>query len=224
MTVSFSADAVLEALYYGLLGREPDAEGRATYMRVLEESPAALSGVVNSLFNSEERKGTSFSPEEVMNALYIAALGRPPDAEGRAIYSSWIKADPSAKAIQRIAAALFNSPEHQNRLLPADVAGQVLIDHSPDGEFLALLRQLVTGTDRQGLLVEVGLPTPSASFSIDFLKLSGWRGILIEPSPELRPSIELRFSGLNFELVQARVLETEDDRRRARIRRCSASD
>ncbi len=144
-----------------------------------------------------------------MNALYVAALGRPPDAEGRATYSNWVQADPSAKAIQRIAAALFNSPEHQNRLLPADVAGQVLIDHSPDGEFLALVRQLVTGTDRQSLLVEVGLPTPSASFSIDFLKLSGWRGILIEPSSELRFSIESRFSGLNFELVQARVLDTD---------------
>jgi hypothetical protein len=74
-----------------------------------------------------------------------------------------------------------------------------------------LLRHLITGTDRQGLLVEVGLPKPSASFSIDFLKLSGWRGILIEPSPQLRPSIESRFSGLNFELIQARVLDTEDE-------------
>lgn len=211
MTVSFSADAVIEALYHGLLGREPDPEGRASYIRLLEDTPAALSAVVDALFNCEERRGTSFSPEEVMNALYVAAVGRAPDAEGRATYLGWIQADPSAKAIERIAAALFNSREHQNRLLPRYVAGQVLVDHSPNGEFLALLRHIVTGTDRQGLLVEVGLPKPSASFSIDFLKLSGWRGILIEPSPELRFSIESRFSGLNFQLVQARVLDTDEE-------------
>ena len=53
--------------------------------------------------------------------------------------------------------------------------------------------------------MEVGVPKPNASFSIDFLRLSGWRGILIEPSSELLSTIEARFSGLDFELIQARV-------------------
>ncbi len=55
MTVSFSADVVLEALYHGLLGREPDPDGRATYMRILEESPAALSAwlILCSIARSE---------------------------------------------------------------------------------------------------------------------------------------------------------------------------
>jgi hypothetical protein len=206
--VSFSVDEVIGALFVGILGREPDREGRATYMGILEQSPAALSSVVDSLFNSEERRGTSFSPAEVMNALYTAALGRSPDEAGQATYLGWI-ADPSPKALQRIAVALFNSPEHQNRLLPVNLAEQVLIDHSPSGEFVALLQHLVARSYGRGLMVEVGLAVPSASYSIDFLRLSGWRGILIEHSPDLRAAIESRFSGLDFRLVQARVLNTE---------------
>ena len=124
---------------------------------------------------------------------------------------------------EKIATALHSSPELQNRLLPKEFADCALIDHSRNGEFLAIIRQMIRDSHQPRLMVEVGLPFPNASFSIDFLRLWGWRGILIESSPELHPAIQSRFSGLNFELVEANVLDRGAGRSRRRRRRCETS-
>jgi hypothetical protein len=255
--LSYSAESVFDALYLGILGRTPDAEARARYLRMLDKAELDLPGLVEEvlggrgrqkpyftatqsvdaiyfaalgklpdndtraalaerismdsrsdvlssigaeLYNSEHR----FTVSQAVDAIYFAALGKLPDNDARAALAERASMDSRGDVLSSIGAALYNNAEHQHRLLPENVSDRVLVDHSPNGEFFAMLR-LFLGANGRGLMVEVGLPTPSASYSIDFLKLSGWRGLLIEPSPELRSSIEARFSGTDYELIQARV-------------------
>ena len=205
--ISFPADVVIEALFLGVLGRLPDVEGRDFYLTSLEERKLDLRGVVELLLRNPESQFQSFGAEEALRALYLAALGRLPDEAGAATYLEWFKRDASAKTLESIATVLHSSSELQDRLLPKEFADRALVDHSPNGEFMAIIRQLIGDSNGPGLMVELGLPFPNSSFSIDFLKLSGWRGVLIESLTELHPAIQSRFSGLNFELVEANVLE-----------------
>jgi hypothetical protein len=203
--ISFPSEVVIEALFVGILGRRPDVDGQTFYLNKIEERSLDLPGVVQALLASPERQVQFFTAEEAIRALYLAALGRAADEAGLASYLDCMKTGASLKILNAIAMALHTSPEHQNRLLPKELADRALIDHSPCGEFLAMIRHFV-GV-RRGLMVEVGLPDPSSSYSIDFLRLSGWHGILIESSPELHPAIQSRFSGLDFELIEASVLD-----------------
>jgi hypothetical protein len=202
--LSYSAEGVLDALQLGLLGRALDPETREYYIRMLEKEELGLSQIVEKILEGRERQRPYFTARQAIDAIHFAALGRLPDDSVRVELEERIGADSRTDVLSNVAAAFYNSAEHQNRLLPANVADRVLVDHSPNGEFIAMLR-LFLGANGRGTVVEVGLPTPSASYSIDFLRLSGWRGIVIEPSSELCSAIEARFSGADFELIQTRV-------------------
>ncbi len=202
--MSYTAESVFDALSLGILGRVPDPETRAYYVGMLEKGELDLPAVVENVLSGRERQKPYFTADQAINAVHFAALGRAPDANARAALAERINMDSRSDVLSSIGATLFHCPEHQNRLLPSDVSDRVLVDHSPNGEFIAMLR-LFLGANGRGVTVEVGLPTPSASYSIDFLRLSGWRGILIESAAELRSSIEARFSGVDFELVEAQV-------------------
>jgi hypothetical protein len=201
---SYTTESVFDSLHLGILGRAPDPTTRAYYVGMLEKGEADLPAVIKEVLGGRERQKPYFTAEQAIEAIHFAALGRVPDNNARAALAERVNTISRSDVLSGIGAALYNSAEHQNRLLPDNASDRVLVDHSPSGEFVAMLR-LFLGANGRGLMVEVGLPTPNASYSIDFLRLSGWRGILIEPSSELRSSIEARFSGLDFELIQARV-------------------
>jgi hypothetical protein len=171
---------------------------------MLEKADLELPALIEELLSGRERRRPYFMADQAIDAIHFAALGRLPDNNLRAQLAEQINGDTRSGVLIDIGTTVYNSAEHQNRILPANIAERVLVDHSPHGEFIAMLR-LFLGANGRGLLVEVGLPTPSASFSIDFLALSDWRAIVIEPSSELRSAIEARFSGTNFELIQTRV-------------------
>jgi hypothetical protein len=202
--LSYTAESVFDALHVGLMGRAPDSVTRAHYVGLLEKGELDLPALVEQVLSGRERQRPYFTADQAIDAIHVAALGTLPDINIRARLAEEINSDSKSDVLSSIGAALFHSPEHQKRLLPDDVSDRVLIDHSPNGEFIEMLR-LFLGANGRGLMVEVGLPTPNASYSIDFLRLSGWRGILIDSSAELQRSINARFSGIDFELIEAQV-------------------
>ena len=211
--MSYSAESVFDALHFGILGAAAAPETRAYYVRLLETGSLEISALVQELLGGRRRQRPYFTADQAIDAVHFASLGRLPDAATRGRLAEQIEADPTDGVLINLGKALYGSAEHQDRMLPANVAERVLVDHSPNGEFMAMLR-LFLGANGRGHLVEVGLPTPNSSYSRDFLALSRWRGIVVEPSLELGPLIEARFSGLDFELIPARVgavaeLETE---------------
>jgi hypothetical protein len=202
--LSYPAEVVFDTLQLSLLGRAADPETRAHYIRMLEREELGLPQIVEKILEDRERQKPFFTAGQAIDAIHFAALGRLPDDSVRDQLADRINASSRSDVLNDVAGAVYNSAEHQNRLLPANLADRVLVDHSPNGEFMAMLR-LFLGVNGHGTIVEVGLSSPSASCSVDFLRLSGWRGILIEPSPELCTAIEARFSGADFELIRTRA-------------------
>ena len=202
--LSYPAEVVFDTLQLSLLGRAADPETRAHYIRMLEREELGLPQIVEKIFQDRERQKPFFTAGQAIDAIHFAALGRLPDDSVRDQLADRINASSRSDVLNDVAGAVYNSAEHQNRLLPANFADRVLVDHSPNGEFIAMLR-LFLGVNGRGTIVEVGLSSPSASYSVDFLRLSGWRGILIEPSSELCAAIEARFSGADFELIRTRA-------------------
>jgi hypothetical protein len=204
MSLSFTVDEVLNALYGGILNRAPDPSGAAAISEKLTTDPSSLTDVVSDLLLSPERCGADHHQAQTLRAIYRAALGREPDAIGSALYGPWIQND-FDDGVMKVADALFNCPEYQERILPLNL-DRVLVDHSPNGELRAILRELAPHHGDSTLIVEVGIDNPGATVSLDLVKLLDWRAVLIEPAQDRQIAIESRFSGTNYRLLPAEVL------------------
>lgn len=140
-----------------------------------------------------------YTSEEVIVALYRAALGREPDPTGLADYSALLTL--RRDALIDVAAGLLESAEHRSCLgyIPA------ILDHSQYGEFKILLRQAVGRAQRHGIVVDVGARGRDRSNSYDLLTNFGWRGLLIEANPALQDAIREEFTGTSFTLLNMAV-------------------
>jgi Domain of unknown function (DUF4214) len=128
-----SADRIIRRAYQDILGREPDADGLATYRRNIIERGWDEQDVRTALRKSPERRVTGGRPADsginggivrgasvsdaqatdMVRRAYQSILGRDPDPDGLASYKAkllregWTEAD--------VAKALRNSPEYRSK-------------------------------------------------------------------------------------------------------------
>lgn len=139
-----------------------------------------------------------FTAEEVVRALYLGVFGREPDPDGLAAHAAMI-ADHAR--LDELAQGFHASDEHWQRMHSAPV----IVDHSQDGEFPLLLRELVRAGQSHGLIVDVGARGRDRSNSYNLLAQFGWKGLLVEANPALHEQIGREFSGTDFVLVGCAV-------------------
>ena len=118
--VPSQGDAEVAQLYYGLLGRAPDAAGFASWANDLA-SGDQLTNVAAAFMSSAEYTQRLDAPDdaEFVTALYEGALGRAPDAGGLA---NWVSALDQGASRTSIAVAISESPEATLHLGP-EIAG-----------------------------------------------------------------------------------------------------
>jgi FkbM family methyltransferase len=140
----------------------------------------------------------SYDIEDVVEALYEAALGRPSDIVGKTEYCNAIRR--GGRELIDIAREIYSSTERHQRDRWFGIS-----DHSQFGEFSKTLRHLVRRGTNHGVVVDVGARGRDRSNSFDLLSGFGWKGLLIEANPALYESIEADFSGTDFELVKCAI-------------------
>ena len=82
ITIAPDYTAFLTQVYQGLLGRNPDPAGTATYLPLLQSGTIRLDELVLEITYSDEYQNKNYSDEEFIIALFRAMMGREPDAEG----------------------------------------------------------------------------------------------------------------------------------------------
>ncbi|HEU4330712.1 MAG TPA: DUF4214 domain-containing protein, partial [Lapillicoccus sp.] len=131
-------DEVVRSAYLEALGREPDPEGAATYRAVVREG-LSKEGLVLTLTRSPEgvrravhQGGLTLddgSDSDFLEKLYLAALGRPADASGRA----WLQGLMDAGATRmEVTLTLAHSEEALNRQWAKRITIQDLHALRPD--------------------------------------------------------------------------------------------
>jgi hypothetical protein len=106
------AEAVVHALYRGILGRDPDAPSVRT--AVTEVQLGNLERLVASIVGSSEfRDGQNgVSPEELLDRFYLGILGRRSDTSGIRTYLDTVRAGRHADVVMN----LIQSAEFERRL------------------------------------------------------------------------------------------------------------
>jgi FkbM family methyltransferase len=143
-----------------------------------------------------------------IRALYRALLDREPDV-GASEKTDRLAAGLSS--LEDIVREIVGSEEYADRFgalreTPApSEPGTFTNDQTQFGELEILLRLWINGTARQRIVVDVGARGRERSNSFDLMRTFGWRGILFEANPNLIPSINTAFAGLDYELVQCAV-------------------
>jgi hypothetical protein len=104
-------------LYYGVLGRAPDAAGLGGWDNAISSGSLTLPQVAADLVSSQEFTSThGVSNDAFVTALYEGALGRAPDAAGEA---SWVAAlSNNTLSRSTVALDIAESPEAMNHTAP----------------------------------------------------------------------------------------------------------
>ena len=102
-------------LYYGLLGRAPDANGLNEWTHDLKQG-ASLDSVVQEFMNSAEyqKSHAGMTNAQLVDSLYVNALGR--HAEPSAL-QEWVNALAHGTSQTTVAAGIVESPEAQQHHL-----------------------------------------------------------------------------------------------------------
>lgn len=137
----------LDSLYQNLLQRDPDTEGLAHWSAALEGGQLGRDEVFTQFIHSAEVQ-QQFKP---VVALYLALLGRVPEAGG---YQYWSEALRSGLSTGTLAETILASDEFQNQPVTGDVQEafvhnlyQHLLGRTADSEGLAFwLQQLDNGS------------------------------------------------------------------------------
>lgn len=147
------------------------------------------------------------APDHV-RGLYRALLDREPDAGASEKIERLRTGESSLEDLVR---EIVGSAEYADRFgalretpVPPEPA-TFTNDQTQFGELEILLRLWINGTERQRIVVDVGARGRERSNSFDLMRTFGWRGILFEANPNLIPSINTAFAGLDYELVQCAV-------------------
>jgi hypothetical protein len=108
-------------LYYGLLGRAPDANGLTGWTNVLEQG-ASLSSVVQGFMNSAEYQNlhAGMTSAQFIDSLYVNALGRHAEPSG---LQGWMDALTGGTSQTTVAAGIVESLEAQQHHLVQIEAG-----------------------------------------------------------------------------------------------------
>ena len=82
VTTDSGTKGFVTRMYQVVLGREPDANGLATWVNELDSGKMKAADIVTGFFNSPEYTGKNKKNEEVVKDCYNAMLGRDPDQGG----------------------------------------------------------------------------------------------------------------------------------------------
>ena len=82
VTTESGTKGFVTRMYQVVLGREPDANGLATWVNELDSGKMKAADIVTGFFNSPEYTGKNKKSEEVVKDCYNAMLGRDPDQGG----------------------------------------------------------------------------------------------------------------------------------------------
>jgi len=134
------------------------------------------------------------TPASAARAVGLAIFGAEPDPAQLEAMVTEIGEDGDALAAlaRRMWAYRQTIDRIEHRRLP---------DHSQNGEFALLLRELVAAGQRHGIIVDVGANGRKGSNSYDLLTDHGWKGLLVEANPALLPRIRDEFGAADFTLV-----------------------
>ncbi len=149
-------------------------------------------------------KRKQFYPvDDVIAAIYRAALGRAPDAEGLTNFRKLLNDEPDKLTV--LAEGIFGSDEHRSVFNNRNA----LIDHSQFGEVPQLIKIIVNSAAKYKSVVDVGARGKAGSNSYDLLTQFGWQGLLVEPNPALHAEISSDFAGTRFALAKCAVGPSE---------------
>ncbi|WP_315831395.1 DUF4214 domain-containing protein [Bradyrhizobium prioriisuperbiae] len=102
-------------LYYGLLGRAPDAAGLAGWTNVIKDG-ASLTSIAQAFLNSTEYNSShaGMSDAQFVDSLYVNALGRHADSAG---LQGWVNALANGTSHADVAIGIAESAEALNHHL-----------------------------------------------------------------------------------------------------------
>jgi hypothetical protein len=115
LALKFCAPKIVREVYRGVLGREPDPEGLATYCNQLAES-GSLAAVVAGVSTSQEAWSRNFFeyPSELVSLLFRGLLNKEPDAQALHAYGARLT---QSKDLAQLLSTIARSQEHWETLL-----------------------------------------------------------------------------------------------------------
>ncbi len=151
-------------------------------------------------------------PEDFVSTLYRRILLREPDSASLSAWAEKLRrGDTNLDGLLALFLESDEFGENFRRFQRTYGSGKSHLtnDHSQNGEFIEILRLMVSKAAPGGIVVDVGANGRERSNSYDFLKNFGWKGLLIEANPVLAGKIKQEFEGLDFDLVSVAVSDEE---------------
>ena len=112
---------LINNLYYGLLGRAPDAGGYAAWTSYANSNGVSCQQIAADFIGSYEfyldnvwSGSSNLTAEEFVVRMYEGLLGRYPDPAGEAAYVAVINSHPNSDIRAQVAMAMLNSTEFTN--------------------------------------------------------------------------------------------------------------
>ena len=142
----------VDAVYHNVLGRAPDAQGRANWLNRLQTGMVTRGGMIAGFANSVEFIAKSRNRVRV-SMLYYSLLRRSADVAGLNHWVSFLdQTGPFLSLIERF----IQSAEYQERFMKSGYSGQLAIQPSA-----GLPGSALTPAGVQGGLPDLVLPAPS---------------------------------------------------------------
>lgn len=158
----------------------------------------------------------SISTEDFVTLVYKAVLGRKPENKGmNAHLSRHNEHSVNAEWMFGTLRALLTSSEFLLLMQRKCFEQKLFVEHSQHGEAEIILRELiqmgigVSGAARY--IVDVGASGKEISNSFDLLKHFDIKGVLIEANPDRCNVLRQDFDGLDVDVINAAVSDTEKD-------------
>ena len=106
-----TANAFVEQLYRGMLGREADSAGLESWVKQLTNG-ATVKDIVDGFLKSDEYVAKNRNAQQIISDLYSGLLGRTADAEG---YNKWLTDYNNGANIEEIMSEFLKSDEFMSR-------------------------------------------------------------------------------------------------------------
>ena len=94
--------------YQVILGRDPDPDGLSGWVSALKSGKTTAAGIIGSFMTSSEFLSRNLSNREIVDILYRAMLGRTPDPDGVADWTSRLDA---GAPVSSVIAGFYDSNE-----------------------------------------------------------------------------------------------------------------
>ena len=101
-------EAFITRCYQVILGRDPDPDGLSGWASALKSGKTTAAGIISSFMTSSEFLSRNLSNREIVDILYRAMLGRAPDPNGVADWTSRLDA---GAPVSSVIAGFYDSNE-----------------------------------------------------------------------------------------------------------------